>query len=658
MRTDQRHITESLIRNFNLRAAFLIPLLEKLYRSRWDSSEGLGALIISPTRELALQIFEVLRSIGKTHSFSAGLIIGGKNFKEEQFRLGKMNIIVCTPGRLLQHLEQTPNFDVSTLQMLVLDEADRIMDMGFSAQVNSILTYLPVERQTLLFSATQTKSIKHLATLSLNEPEYIAVHEQSKHATPHGLTQNYVVCDLGAKLNILIAFIKSHLKQKTIVFLSTCRQVRFVYQLLCKLQPGVPLCALHGKYKQGKRVEIYYEFLNKPAAVMFATDIAARGLDFPSVNWVFQMDCPENVASYIHRVGRTARYNSQGKALLCLLPSEVQGMKQALEEAKIEIKELKINPQKTSDYQQKIQSILAADKEIKTNAQKAFMSYVRSIFLQPDKKVFQTSKLPLDAFAQSLGLLGAPRMAFLDQLQDAETDVNGENLRAELRAKKNVNRKLQQLKDKIKAEKQRKRQARESSKASKPDAEMPLPESSTLDEDAFLTVRCRYEPDDEIPVAVSDTRERKKHKKIRLDVHNSSRKVFDDEGYMVNPLEQIATQEYQAETSIRELEAQSEAFAAKVAARLKEQESEDRKREKERIRAKHQKKRLKMKGALDQSEDFASNSVQLNIAGSDENESTEGDAGSTDDDSEDHCMNAHSSITDHENVALSLLQKR
>ncbi|RHY38876.1 hypothetical protein DYB30_013565, partial [Aphanomyces astaci] len=204
--------------------AFLIPMLEKLFRQRWDVEDGVGALVISPTRELAMQIFEVLRSIGKSHTFSAGLVIGGKNFQEEQYRIIKMNILVATPGRLLQHMEQTANFELSNLQVLILDEADRILDMGFSNQLTAIVGYLPSERQTMLFSATQTKSIKDLARLSLNEPEYVAVHEKSTSATPSGLVQNYMVCDVGQKLDVLFSFIKSHLKQKTIVFVSTCRQ--------------------------------------------------------------------------------------------------------------------------------------------------------------------------------------------------------------------------------------------------------------------------------------------------------------------------------------------------------------------------------------------------------------------------------------------------
>ncbi|KAJ2835835.1 ATP-dependent RNA helicase dbp4, partial [Coemansia erecta] len=173
--------------------AFLIPVLENLYRMRWTHMDGLGALVISPTRELAMQIFEVLCKIGRFHKFSAGLIIGGKRVDEEKEILTKMNILVCTPGRLLQHMDETVGFDCSFLQVLVLDEADRILDLGFRKTMNAIIANLPKQRQTLLFSATQTKSVKDLARLSLERPEYVGVHEKEKVSTPERLAQYFMV---------------------------------------------------------------------------------------------------------------------------------------------------------------------------------------------------------------------------------------------------------------------------------------------------------------------------------------------------------------------------------------------------------------------------------------------------------------------------------
>ncbi|KAJ1785720.1 ATP-dependent RNA helicase dbp4, partial [Coemansia sp. RSA 2167] len=266
--------------------AFLVPILESLYRRQWTQMDGLGALVISPTRELAMQIFEVLCKIGRHHNFSAGLVIGGKRVEEEKEILAKMNILVCTPGRLLQHMDETAGFDCYNLQVLVLDEADRILDMGFKKTMNAIIENLPKQRQTLLFSATQTKSVKDLARLSLERPEYVGVHETQKYSTPAKLSQHYMVMDLPQKLDMLYSFIKTHLSSKSIVFLSSGKQVRFVYEAFCKIKPGVSLLHLHGKQKQMRRTEIFDRFKRVTKAVLFCTDVAARGLDFPAVDWV------------------------------------------------------------------------------------------------------------------------------------------------------------------------------------------------------------------------------------------------------------------------------------------------------------------------------------------------------------------------------------
>lgn len=176
--------------------AFLIPMLECLYRNQWSALDGVGALIISPTRELSYQIFEVLKKIGTEHDFSAGLIIGGKDLNFERKRLDRCNIIVCTPGRLLQHMDENHLFNCDNLKMLILDEADRILDLGFARTMNAIIENLPVNRQTLLFSATQTKSVKDLARLSLKNPVYVSSHEKEAHCTPETLQQSYIICNL------------------------------------------------------------------------------------------------------------------------------------------------------------------------------------------------------------------------------------------------------------------------------------------------------------------------------------------------------------------------------------------------------------------------------------------------------------------------------
>lgn len=399
--------------------AFLIPVIEILYCKQWTRLDGLGALIITPTRELAYQIYETLRKVGQFHDFSAGLIIGGKDLKFERKRVDQCNIIICTPGRLLQHMDENPLFDCVNMQVLVLDEADRCLDMGFQQTMNSIIENLPSKRQTLLFSATQTRSVKDLARLSLKDPMYVSVHEHATHTTPEALQQSYIVCPLEDKLSMLWSFIRNHLKQKIIVFFSSCKQVKYMYEVFCRLRPGISLLALYGTLHQLRRMDIYETFCKKQSAVLFATDIAARGLDFPAVNWVVQMDCPEDVNAYIHRAGRTARFQSGGESLLVLLSSEIN-MVEKLKERKIPISMIKINPNKLQTPQRKIEALLARDVSLKESAQRAFISYVKSVFLMKDKEIFNVRALNTDEFARSLGLAIPPRIRFLKKMEQKQ----------------------------------------------------------------------------------------------------------------------------------------------------------------------------------------------------------------------------------------------
>ncbi|ETN68109.1 DEAD box ATP-dependent RNA helicase [Anopheles darlingi] len=397
--------------------AFLIPILERLYVQKWTRMDGLGALIITPTRELALQIFETMAKVGKHHDFTTGLIIGGQNLKFERNRLHNLNIIIGTPGRLLQHMDENPLFDATNLKVLVLDEADRCLDMGFASTMNAIVENLPSVRQTLLFSATQTKSVRDLARVKLTNPRYIAPHEHEQSATPVKLQQSYVVVTLPEKLTMLWSFLRTHPKQKIIVFLATCKQVKYFYQIFKKLRPANLLLPLYGGMNQEKRNKIYTEFCGKKTNVcLLATDVASRGLDFPKVNWVVQMDCPEDVAQYIHRAGRTARLNTSGENLLVLLPHEEQAMLESLEGNKIPIKQIRIDERQLFSPLVKIQSMLAQSPELKECAKRAFVAYVKSVALMKNREVFQLQKLNLDGYAKSLGLNVTPRVRFLSRV--------------------------------------------------------------------------------------------------------------------------------------------------------------------------------------------------------------------------------------------------
>lgn len=429
--------------------SFIIPVLENLYRDQCVGPDaGLGAMIISPTRELAIQIFDVLYKIGrKGHMFAAGLVIGGKSLKEEQDPLTKMNIVVCTPGRILQHLSQTAAFNVDTLKMLVLDEADRILDMGFQREVDAILDYLPRERQTMLFSATQTKRVSDLARLSLQDPAYISVHEAASNATPQSLQQNYTLTPLPQKIDTLWSFLQSAKKAKILVFLSSAKQVRFVYEAFRKMQPGIPLLHLHGRQKQMARLDITRKFASSQASCLFATDVAARGLDFPAVDWVVQVDCPEDADTYIHRVGRTARYNRAGRAVLLLDPSEEEGMLKRLEHKKVPMERINVRQKKQTSITSQLANLCFRDPQLKYLGQKAFTSYAKSIYVQKDKDVFKLENLKLEEFASSLGLPGAPRIKFMKgddakarknaprQLYDSDDSSDGGESGGEAQAK-------------------------------------------------------------------------------------------------------------------------------------------------------------------------------------------------------------------------------
>jgi len=395
--------------------AFLIPILERLFCQRWTRQDGVGALVITPTRELAYQIFETLKKVGGGHDFSAGLVIGGKDLKFETNRLHDCNIVICTPGRLLQHLDENPAFSLDNLQMVVLDEADRCLDLGFKAAMNAIISSLPPSRQTLLFSATQTRSVHDLARLSLTDPVYVSVHENAEHATPDSLSQSYIVVELHQKVDILWSFLKNHRKKKILVFMQSCKQVKYLYEIFCRLRPGLSVLALYGTLHQLRRMAIYEEFCSKSSAVLFATDIAARGLDFPAVDWVVQLDCPEDAVTYVHRAGRTARYSSSGESLLVLTESEEAGMAKQLAAQKIPIAKIEVNPAKQQSVQRKMAAYLASDKNLKESAQRAFQSYIKSIFLMRNKAVFDVTKLDTAQFATSLGLAAAPRVRFLEK---------------------------------------------------------------------------------------------------------------------------------------------------------------------------------------------------------------------------------------------------
>jgi ATP-dependent RNA helicase DDX18/HAS1 len=269
--------------------AFLIPAVEMLSALRFKPRNGTGVIVVSPTRELALQIFGVARELMQYHSQTYGIVIGGANRKAEQEKLGKgVNLIIATPGRLLDHLQNTPGFVYKNLKSLIIDEADRILEIGFEDEMRQIIKILPKEdRQTMLFSATQTTKVEDLARISLRPgPLYINVDEEKKFSTVEGLEQGYVICEADKRFLLLFSFLKRNIKKKIIVFFSSCACVNYHAELLRYID--LPVLDLHGKQKQQKRTNTFFEFCNAKQGTLICTDVAARGLDVGSPRLLYR----------------------------------------------------------------------------------------------------------------------------------------------------------------------------------------------------------------------------------------------------------------------------------------------------------------------------------------------------------------------------------
>jgi ATP-dependent RNA helicase DDX18/HAS1 len=315
--------------------AFLIPAVELLYKMSFTPRNGTGVLVISPTRELSLQTYGVAKELLQYHSHTYGIVMGGANRKAEVDKLQRgVNLLIATPGRLLDHLQNTPGFLHKNLHCLIIDEADRILEIGFEEEMKQIIRLLPKKRQTVLFSATQTKSVEDLASLSLKRsPLYVGVDDDKATATVEGLQQGYIVCPSEQRFLLLFTFLKKNRDKKVMVFLSSCNSVKFHSELLNYID--IPVLDIHGKQKQHKRTSTFFEFCQADSGILLCTDVAARGLDIPEVDWIVQYDPPDDPKEYIHRVGRTARgQGGKGYALLFLLPEELTFLRY-LKQAKV-----------------------------------------------------------------------------------------------------------------------------------------------------------------------------------------------------------------------------------------------------------------------------------------------------------------------------------
>ncbi|KAL4207407.1 ATP-dependent RNA helicase HAS1 [Rhizopus microsporus] len=403
--------------------AFLIPAVEILYRLKFKPRNGTGAVIVSPTRELALQIFGVAKELLKYHQMTFGIVIGGANRKAEADKLVKgVNLLVATPGRLLDHLQNTRGFVYKNLKALIIDEADRILEIGFEDEMRQIVNILPSERQTMLFSATQTTKVQDLARISLKKgPLYINVHENRDTSTADGLEQGYVVCDSDRRFLLLFTFLRKNLKKKVIVFFSSCNSVKYHAELLNYID--VPVLALHGKQKQQKRTNTFFEFCNAERGILLCTDVAARGLDIPAVDWIIQFDPPDDPRDYIHRVGRTARAGGQGKSLLFLLPSEL-GFLRYLKHAKVPLNEYQFPSNKIANVQGQLEKLIEKNYYLNQSAKDGYRSYLHAYASFSLKKIFDINNLDLAKVAKAFGFATPPKvnLGSIKQLKQTAED--------------------------------------------------------------------------------------------------------------------------------------------------------------------------------------------------------------------------------------------
>ncbi|KAG6418772.1 hypothetical protein SASPL_120977 [Salvia splendens] len=339
--------------------AFLVPAVELLFNIRFTPRNGTGVIVICPTRELAIQTHAVAKDLLKYHSQTLGLVIGGAARRGEAERIAKgVNLLVATPGRLLDHLQNTKGFIYKNLKCLVIDEADRILEANFEEEMKQIIKILPKERQTALFSATQTKKVEDLVRLSFQtKPVYIDVDDGRKRVTNEGLQQGYCVVPCAKRFNLLYSFLKKNLTKKVMVFFSSCNSVKFHSELLRYIQ--IDCDDIHGKQKQQKRTSTFFDFCKAEKGILLCTDVAARGLDIPAVDWIVQYDPPDEPKEYVHRVGRTARgAGAKGNALLFLIPEEL-GFLKYLKAAKVPVKEYDYDEKKIVNAQSKLVNIIS-----------------------------------------------------------------------------------------------------------------------------------------------------------------------------------------------------------------------------------------------------------------------------------------------------------
>lgn len=342
---------------------------------------------------------------------------GGHSIQKdiEKFeKMGGAHILVGTPGRLADVLSaRNANNNLCrysrNLEILILDEADRLLELGFDITLGNILAVLPKQRRTGLFSATQTKQLDDLKRAGLRNPVNVSVKEKHNLKTPVQL-QNFVMqVEPETKLNVLLAFLKQHKTEKVMVFLSTCATVQYFHTVIKHLIADLSmLLALHGKLRS-KRSKVFAKFSEAQSGVLLCTDVMARGVDIPKVDWVIQYDPPLSGSVFVHRCGRTARMGNEGSALVFLMPNEMSYVKFLTINQNIKLDSMD-PPENLEDVTDTIRRLEADSEVIYTEAMRAFVSYIQSYRKHECNLLFRVEELEFGRMAMGYALLKMPYM--------------------------------------------------------------------------------------------------------------------------------------------------------------------------------------------------------------------------------------------------------
>ena len=389
--------------------SFLIPVVQKLLTSTPPSP---FCLIISPSRELAQQTFSVCQSLcsGFPH-ITSQCLIGGHDKSLDISELQSLPLILIgTPGRLLD-LVQGQDLKLKSIEVLILDEADRLLDLGFKDCINQIISALPKQRRTGLFSATMNTDVEHLVKAGLRNPIYVSVKvNKSGQDLPSGLSNFYCSFEnYKTKLAGLVRFLQKYGKRKVIVFFATCASTNFYLAVLAEIEElrQVKFFRMHGKMKQVQREKVCQEFAESPEGVLLSTDLVARGIDFVDIKWIVQFDPPQNPDYFVHRIGRTARASKTGRSIIFLTQPETTYINYlGIKGIEFKIRKLKID----LGIFDSVSKFVIKDRENYEKAQAAFVSYVRYYKEHLLNFIFQFKDLDLGFLAQGFCLLRIPRV--------------------------------------------------------------------------------------------------------------------------------------------------------------------------------------------------------------------------------------------------------